>query len=92
MSNPIFHCSSNVQLGLDTSFDPFPTLIVIQSRLHPLLDKLFNLLRCPTHKTLRVQEGGKVPFYRVEVRISLDPFDEIVLETELFDLMSGFMR
>lgn len=92
MSNPTFHYSSNVQLGLDTSFDPFPTLIVIQSRFHPLLDKFFNLLRCPTHKTLRVQEGGKVPFYRVEVRISLDPFDEIVLETELFDLMSGFMR
>ena len=83
---------SNSQLGLHAPFNPAPTLIIIQSRLHPLLNKLLHLLRRPPHKALRVKEGVKVSLNWVEVRIGPDPFDEIVLESELLYLVRGFMR
>jgi hypothetical protein len=83
---------SNSQLCLPTAFDSSPTFIVIQGRLHPLLNKLFHLLRRSAHETLRVEEGGEVLLYWVEVRISLDSLDEIVLQTELLDLMSRLVR
>ena len=82
----------NSQLCLRTAFDPGPTFIVVQSWHHPLLNELFHLLRRSAHETLRVKEVEKVFLYRVEVWVSLDPLDEIVLQTELFDLMSRLVR
>ena len=81
-----------MQLGLHTTFNPTATLFIIQSRLDPLLNKLIHLLWCPSDKALWVEERVKVPFDRVEVRISLDPLDEIVFETELLDLVGSLVR
>jgi hypothetical protein len=83
---------SNTQLGLHTTFDSIAALVVIQSRLSPLLGKLIHLLRCPSYETLRVEEGVEVPLDRVEVRISLDALNTIVLEAEPLDLVGSFMR
>jgi len=83
---------SNSQFGLHTTFNSIATLIVIQSRLHPLFDELLHLLWCPPHETLRLEEGGEILLDRVEVRISLYPLDKIVLETKLLNLVGGLMR
>ena len=83
---------SNGQLRLRPALNPAPTLLVVQGRFHPLFDKFLHLLRCPTHEALRVKEGREILLNRVEVRVSLDALDEIVLETELLDLVGGFMR
>jgi len=88
----ISFCLSNSQLGPHTTFDPTATLVIIQSRLNPLLNELIHLLRCPSDEALRVKERDKVIFDRVEVRISLDPLDEIVFETKLLDLVGSLVR
>ena len=88
----IFTAVSDSQLSLHTAFDSTATLIVIQSRLDPLFDKLLHLLWCPPNETLRVKEGVKAFFDRVEVRIGLDALDEVVLQAELLDLVGSLMR
>ena len=72
-------------------FDFTATLIITSSRLNPL-DKPTYLLRCSFHKTLRDQEGVGILFDQVEVRISADALDGILLETELFDLVGRLIR
>ena len=70
---------SDGQLGLHTTLDPTATLIVVQSRLDPLFNKLFHLLWRPPDETFRVEEGVEIFFDRVKVRIGLDALDKIVL-------------
>lgn len=82
---------SNVQLSPHAAFNSTTTLVIIQSRLNPLIDELVYLLRSPPNETLRVKEGGEILFDRVEVGVSLDPLDEIVLEPKLLDLVGGLM-
>lgn len=43
-------------------------------------------------EALRIQESLQVTFDRVKVGLSLDTSDEIVLETELLDLISSLVR
>jgi len=83
---------SNGQLGLHTAFNPTTTLIIVQSRLNPLLNKLIYLFWCPPDEALWVKECGKVIFDRVEVWISLDPLDKVVFEAKLFDLVGRLVR
>ena len=83
---------SNSQLSLHTAFNPITTLVVIQSRLDPLLDELVHLFRCPPDEALRVKERVEVSLDRVEVRISLDSLDKIVFETKLLDLVGSLVR
>jgi len=83
---------SNGQLGLHTAFNSLATLIVIQSRLDPLFDKLLHLLRCSPDEALRIKEAVEVLLDWVEVRITPDPLDKVVLQTKLLNLVRGLMR
>lgn len=82
----------NRQLNLLAFRYSFLNLSIRQRRLNPLLQERIHLFRCPTDEALRVQEFIKMIFDRVEVSVFLDPIDEIVLKTEVLDLMTSFMR
>jgi hypothetical protein len=80
-----------MKLHLLGSQKRFLQLLVRQSWLHPLLDEFVHLFRCPPDERSWIQQYIQFPFDRIKVSIPSDTFNEIVLESQVFDLVRGLV-
>lgn len=83
--------SSNMQIDLLALRNGSLDLGIFQRRLHPLFQERVNLLGRAADEARWVQQRVELVFDGVEVRVSADALDQVVLEAELLDLVPGFV-
>ena len=67
-------------------------LWVLQGGCHPLIEELIHLLRRASNERARLQQCVELILDRVKINILSNAFNEVVLLSELFHLVRGFMR
>lgn len=67
-------------------------LRVRQGGCHPILEELVHLLRCASYEPARIQQRVELILDRVKVCVLTHAFDQVVLLSKLFYLVSGFVR
>jgi hypothetical protein len=67
-------------------------LWVFQGGCHPLGEELIHLLRCTSNERARIQQRVELILDRVKIRILSHAFNQVVLFSEFFYLVRGFMR
>ena len=83
---------SDIQLSLVSFIYRHFKLWVLQGGCHPFLDKLIHLLWCAPDERARIQHSVKLILDRIKICILSYAFNQVVLFSELFHLVRGFVR
>lgn len=87
----IFEPSSDVEFSFGALLESSLELVISQGRTHPFLDELVDLLRCPSIECIGIQERVKLILDGIEIGVFSHTIDEIVVQSELLDLVCSLM-
>lgn len=88
----LFNAFLNVELSLLILREHSLELCIRQGGLYPVCKELVDLLWCATDEATRSKKLVKLALDGVKVGIRLHALDQVVFETEVFNLVRCFMR